>query len=892
MNLHHVNLVAHYESKLLSRSVTFFILVLVTIGILLFFNIWVYSVFNEPWYFSEYDHDDLETTWTIFAAFRKDLLFLPVSMPYANAVFFNILQSVIVIFVGGDFVMRHRMGRANEVLEIRSLGNREYILGKCLGQIRLILWLNLVSVLIALMINLFGSEQVCSPLFYLFYFFTLTFPSLLFIMGLTVLVKSLVRPEVLAILILLFFGCLNMLVVSTIDHGVFDYLALCVPNLFSTLTGHPALGGYLLQRLVFLFIGFGLFSFAICFLRRLPNHVICKRLHVMDGLMFWGVAFIFMLYYLVPFHRVDERREAYVTMYKKYNHKAKVNTLSHDIIFRQENKRYEATSRMVVKNRGTRIIDTLIFYLNPGLNVDRVIAREKTLDFHREAQVLNVVGEKFFPGDSLSIEIRYAGTIDESVCYPDIPKEEFWHQKLRDVFLCTGRRFAFLEESYTLLTPECLWYPVSVPGVDVENPFMSRGDFTRYRLQVVHPGSRIAVSQGTVSKVGDTLQFLNHQDMFGITLSMGLFQEDNIALEKCSYVFYNVRDHFYLEGVFRNISSEMKLDVCQEYFTKDCFRFPYPFQKMAMVEVPVSFSTYKRNWRECTGFSYPEIIFQPEREGGWVDYERELKKSRKSNPNRTLSDQVSVVFSYEIQKNKSLIEPLFTERWCKEYSEHLILVSSEEFPAINRLVLMLNTHFYGSVSDFMRAGKKNREMKATEILSQKNLLTCMQDPTVKEEIEKILYIKGTQLQKYILTKISWEKWTSFMDDFLNRYRYQEVTYEQFALELQELYGLDILPYTRKLYKEEGVPSFVVKDMNLYGMIDDGDKLMYSFKIWNRGLVDGVVTVEGSHYDPERASNKVFMENHEIRVNESKEFRFSAPIGFELNLWTNFSWNLL
>ena len=118
----------------------------------------------------------------------RDLFFLPAAMPYANAVLFSVLQSFIIIFLAGNFLSRNRKCTSNEAFDVRPIANGEYIWGKGLGVVYLLTTLNMMVVLLVFVINLFGSVQPCSVWLYLFYFFTLTLPSLLFMTGCTILV--------------------------------------------------------------------------------------------------------------------------------------------------------------------------------------------------------------------------------------------------------------------------------------------------------------------------------------------------------------------------------------------------------------------------------------------------------------------------------------------------------------------------------------------------------------------------------------------------------------------------------------------------------------------------------------------------------------------------------
>ena len=58
-----------------------------------------------------------------------------------------------------------------------------------------------------------------------------------------------------AFTVLVIFFLLSLFVFSTKALGVFDCMASRVPHIFSSMVGHPAMGSYLLHRLVFVLVG-------------------------------------------------------------------------------------------------------------------------------------------------------------------------------------------------------------------------------------------------------------------------------------------------------------------------------------------------------------------------------------------------------------------------------------------------------------------------------------------------------------------------------------------------------------------------------------------------------------------------------------------------------------
>ena len=78
--------------------------------------------------------------------------------------------------------------------------------------------------------------------------------------------------------------------------------------------------------------------------------------------------------------------------------------------------------------------------------------------------------------------------------------------------------------------------------------------------------------------------------MLGIVLVAGPYRKDEYFDGNHSYEFYCKQGHYPLEGVFRHISEEMKTEVLNAFFEEwNCYAY-YPYRKLCVVEVPVSFS--------------------------------------------------------------------------------------------------------------------------------------------------------------------------------------------------------------------------------------------------------------------------------------------------------------
>ena len=106
-----------------------------------------------------------------------------------------------------------------------------------------------------------------------------------------------------------------------------------------------------------------------------------------------------------------------------------------------------------------------------------------------------------------------------------------------------GRCFARVGDDYTLLFPECLWYPVAVSPVNVSAPLARQYDFTRYRLKVGDIGERVAISQGEMEMSGDTTVFRNREPLPSLSLSIGSYERKSIVLDSLTFELYHFPGH-------------------------------------------------------------------------------------------------------------------------------------------------------------------------------------------------------------------------------------------------------------------------------------------------------------------------------------------------------------
>ena len=691
-------LIAHYEGKLLCRNFIFLLLC----GFMLL-GITVFHVF-------------LQSDWRVF----EYTVNLPSGMPYANAYLWGIMQSFLVIFVVGDFVYRDNIEKTNDVFLARDFSNLEYLTGKLVGVVVAFLVLNVISMFICMLIHLFASSFKFNVGLYLFYLLTVSLPALLFMSGLAFMMKIWIKFRFFAFTVLVIFFLLSLFVFSTKALGVFDCMASRVPHIFSSMVGHPAMGSYLLHRLVFVLVGVGCFVISVYGFKRLPNNIGRSRRLGVVGLVFVLLGFLTGWLYWLPHQVMRETRSDWIAIQKKYDAYPKVKIDQHEIKYDIHGEKILAHSVISVRNSNSFRVDTVIFYLNPSLEITSVTAGNCDLNFTRNQQIVEIE-KSLYPDERSELELSYSGAIDPQICYLDISPERYDEQEQDELFACYGKKFVFTGKAFTLLTPEALWYPVSKPVTELMNPYVNTSEYTDYTLTVVPAQGNTVVSQGELTVSGDTSYFTNNRKLQGITLISGQFYRDSFRLagNPLLFEFYGTKKSMlgsawgdYLQAL------EWSLKRTSTVLQWMSSGGKYPFDKLAFVEVPVSFYAFERSWKEKNDYVHPEMQLYREWRGVVPsEFRRRMKKVKTKEEKSEewfqkyiLSEEYmsrvqkhdvpelsvkEILFNSKQERDRMWSEKLFSAWPDNKYSIRPLLmtcgtlITSDEVPVIHRMITIM-----------------------------------------------------------------------------------------------------------------------------------------------------------------------------------------------------------
>lgn len=215
MKYDHVITIAKYEARLLRRSTLFQVFTGLAILGIPFLQLINQGGDNLFWY----------------------KIALPSSFPFINIYLYNLLQTLVIIFACTEREKQSMTQYTIEVLQCHPASNYEFCIGKILGIFKEFIKINFCVLIIGVFINIWGSNAPFRIEFYLFYFLTLTLPTLFFISGFTLWMTRIIKSQVLIILLLIIYLLCNYFYFSKIQFGTFDFLSRTLSYQFSDITG-------------------------------------------------------------------------------------------------------------------------------------------------------------------------------------------------------------------------------------------------------------------------------------------------------------------------------------------------------------------------------------------------------------------------------------------------------------------------------------------------------------------------------------------------------------------------------------------------------------------------------------------------------------------------------
>lgn len=833
MNFSNVKLESLYEIKCTRRNVLFNIFVLFAI----------LGVIFLPFFFfpggERIKIGQLKLPWSGQA--------LSSSIPFMTAYYYNFIQMLLVIFMASNDLRRYKL-TAMSALDTHSQYNIDVITGRFTGRMIVFSLVNILVFIIAICYNIIYYPHVFNLFFYLFYWITLTFPALVYFLGLSALVTRWINNQGISVLCLLVLGGGATLCGSLVH--ILDPLARYVPNLFSDFTGHPCLYPYLLHRIIYLFAGISLLVISTLACKRVSNSSHPIRTNLLIASIPLMVLIITLSLYCSYFGVIKQNENKYRQLYLKYDNTSKPRILTHDIVWQEaSNSGFSAESKMKIVNRNSKPVP-VILYLNPGLQVNKLKYNNIALSYKRDGQVI-IVDKMLEPEDTCKLVMNYEGIIDKAVCHLDISSSKRDSPDVNSLgIFCYGNQPAYCTENYKLLTPECLWYPVCVP------PTCFRGsrvvNFTRYSLVVLHDSLRTVISQGNViePQTGKTI-FHQAHDLQGISLCMGNYEKRSLVVDSVRMEIYYAPGHEYILSGFdmdtttlieelKNRKTQFELQECiqnrdfhiqqlvaqqsKQPLDKD-YTQQFPYTWLRLVETPLNFNCFKKNDEIDGEMVHQGLAFLPEK---LATFNYDFFKSSKDTLDFLATRYLNILI------DKNLIQGRYNLLTLMK--GQLNYVSSETYPMINEISQNVLKESSWGISN------TENDYYMIKYMQGHSLIDAINDNNLSSaELRTLIRNKSRELFALICSQISASDFSTFYHEFFSSYRFRDVSERDFIDSFYANFQVNLDSILVSWYNRKKLPSYKIDaKCHVYQSSQDDNIYYYFYKVYNNSDVDGVV----------------------------------------------------
>jgi ABC-type transport system involved in multi-copper enzyme maturation permease subunit len=850
--IHNILAVAKYESKTLFRSWFFRIFSILSLVFVFFYNFVTQTGIGWP---------------------NQDMIALPSMIPFTNLYIINLAQAVIAVFLASEFLKQDKKLDTTEVVYMRSITNADYVIGKTLGNIWVFVMLNLIALGMVAVFNIASPYTRFNLLPYIYYFLLISLPTLIFIMGFSFFLMSVIKNQAVTFLVLLGYIAATLFYLQNKFHYIFDYMAFKLPMSWSEVVGFASLKDILIHRGIYFFLGLGFIGLTILLLKRLSQSKFVKEVVVTFSILFMSTGVILGIVYITKITNEEGHRGKMLEINNRYAGMKAVKIQSYDIEFEHLGSQIAATATLNLKNTEKEALNEFVLTLNPGLTVEQVTGAR----YSREMQIIKIQPDKALqPGDSMKISVQYKGTIDESFCYLDqTPLQlENWKNSPNGV---TDKKHAFVSSEYLLLTPETRWYPTAGISYSSKGLNWLTSQFAQYQLRVKAAKGFTVLSQGkkTEDTNGTTL-FQPEQPLTQISLAIGKYQTRSVTVDKVNYTLSFFKGHNTFDQYFKVLTDSIVpviRDVKRSWEIK--IRREYPFQRLQLVEIPVQFCSFNHAWSSALEQVQPETVYMAE--GGFkmsgTNFAGAKRMSQNRNRDRNDNETVSpreteagylkrfindTFLSSKVDpfgsfngirigggpnlNTADILNPYFI---FPNYYNYLNFIASPAYPITNRVVeSYLSKSAMEGGNMFIRTmmGLSGDE-KGNIALQNRSFADILEKQADSDILNNVVQTKSGFLFALMKGAVGPEKFDEFLRSFLDDRKFRVIQVDELNQEMRNNFNLDLDKYLPQWYTSASLPGYLLVDTKAFKIQSDNRvKTVVSFTLTNTENILGAVTV--------------------------------------------------
>ena len=897
ISLHNILSIARYERKTLLRSWFFRIFSVLSLLVLfgMNFGMIIEGGGDEGW------------------AIRS----IPSAIPYFNLLTLNVAQAIIAVFLASDFLKRDKKLDTTEVIYMRSMTNGEYVIGKTWGNLQVFLVLNVAVVIMALIFNLLAQDTTVEWASYGIYLLLISIPTLVFIMGLSFLLMSVIRNQAITFVLILGYIGVTLFLIQAKYYYIFDYMAFNIPMLSSDIVGFGNLEAILAHRGIYFSLGVAFIFLTIFLLKRLPQSDSMTVFSLIFAILFLAVGGYLGYNHISQFKLEENLRQSYVELNNAYVNEPVPLILDHSINLEHHGATIDATSALTVSNETSKPLEKLIFNLNDGLEVSSFKVNGNEMHFKREKHLI-ITDEKLqlLSGENAEVEIKYSGKINENLCYLDIDENERL-KKYGKFVLNVDKRYAFLLPEYVLLTNEAGWYPSIGVTYSTKDVSWYHPQFINFRLKVKTAAELQVVSQGQMSETAQgEFVFEPEHPLTQLSLAIGNYKQKSFEKDSITFGVWYIDGHDFFSDAFPETQDTIP-DLVAERLNdlERNYNLDYAFSRLSLLEVPAQFKSYERIWTSNQEMTQPEQILIPEKGYLFRAFDFEGMKKRMERWGRRggdmteedkeirLLDEIAETFNEEQQtdwsggrRGPNVVQtpnPYFIFPMLYSFQNN---IQSDNWPITNRI---FEAYLKSQVTDFRSGWMRNMtgmsdDEKANIALQDSTFEEILADPNQKRIIDNVIKLKGDVLFSKVEWKTGQEEFEEFLRSLLDEYEFKNITFEEFDQRISNQFGIELTPLMDDWFKTRELPGYLFSAVDAV-KVKSGDmmKTKISMKVTNFSDVEGIVEISfrlgggrgrGGGGDDEMIEKLIFLEPHQTK--ELKYMLDAEPRMYAINTLTS------
>ena len=846
ISLHNITSIAKYEITTLLRSWFFRIFALIAIVVLFFFNM-VTLIMNNG------------GNWSLKA--------ISSIIPYVNLIMLNMVQAIIAIFLASDFLKRDKKLDTTDVIYIRSMSNGEYVAGKTIGNLVVFIILNLIILSEALIFNMIAENIAVNWMAYLQYFLIISLPTLVFILGLSFFVMSILKNQAITFILLLGYVAITIFYLNTKYYFLFDYMAYSLPLLNSDFIGFGNMDTIIVHRGMYACFGVAFIFLTVSLLKRLPQSPYSNKITFIPAILFFIAGIWLGKMHVSSFIQTQDMRAEMRSLNDANITTPRLKVESYKIDLEHQGNSVEVSAKLKVSNPHPEAVNHFVFSLNPGFRISKVTFNGKEVSPKRELQLISFTDTKLEPGESAELEFTYSGKPNEAQSFLDVDDKTMETPNRANMYKI-DKRSAVVSANYVLLTRECDWYPVAGTGFGKQSKQWMQKQFSNFDLTVKTKPGLTAISQGKAETGEGNFHFINKHNLSQISLVIGDYALKSQVIDGLDFNLYYHKTHDYFSKFFEPVKDtipELIKSALKDYERKiDMY---YPFDRVTVIEVPAQFFSYPRTLIGEREQIQPETILFPEKgllidEADFAGSVKRMERWSRGEDNSTPEEKKINAFNNFLSLfSQAAARPNFSQNqgqvqvtekanplyFYPLFYNYAYFVQSDQWPITDRIfeAYLKKSSAESGPMGFMRdmQGMTENEQANLALLDH-TFAELLDDPEKVQIIDNVIQLKGQTLFSIIKRKTGDEAFDDFMFNFLKSIRFNSTTIEDFNEQIKQQFNTDLLPYMGKWFSSKDLPGYLIGSVKAVNVLD-GDRLktMVKFRITNSEKTEGIVLVQ-------------------------------------------------